>query len=65
MAFGIDDGKPRFVVTAEDAEAFRYTYATWGSQGVLSVKFGVEATFRKILTRILVRIVNNLEYSGE
>ena len=63
--FGMIDNKPRFIVTQEDAEAFRYTYASWGTQGVVSVKFSIEATFRKILTRILVRIVNELDYAGE
>ena len=63
--FGLVDNKPRFIVSAEDAEAFRYTYAKWGNKGVLSVSYSIEATFRKTLTRILVRIVNNLEYTGE
>ena len=63
--FGLIDGKPRFEVTAEDAEAFRYTYASWGNQGVVNVKLSMEATFRKSLTRILVRIVNEIEYAGE
>ena len=63
--FGLENNRPRFTVTTEDSEAFRYTYARWGNKTVTSVAFPIEATFRKILTRILVRIVNNLEYTGE
>jgi len=58
-------GADRYTVTTEDAEAFRYTYATWGTQNTLSVKLSIEATFRRTLTRILVRIVNDLAYTGE
>jgi len=58
-------GTGRYTVTAEDAEVFRYTYATWGTQNALSVKLSIESTFRKILTRIMVRIVNELGYTGE
>ena len=64
--FKLDDtGKARFTVTAEDAEVFRHTYAKWSNTTTLGVKLPFEATFRKTLTRILVRIVNNLEYEGE
>ena len=63
---GLDsEKKARFTVTAEDAEVFRHTYAKWSNSTTLGVKLPLEATFRKTLTRVLVRIVNNLEYVGE
>jgi len=59
------DGKSRYAVESEDAEAFRYNYSQWGNKAINSVSLNMEATFRKNLTRILVKMVNNLEYIGE
>ena len=59
------DGKSRYYVESEDAEAFRYNYSQWGNKAINSVSLNMEATFRKNLTRILVKMVNNLEYIGE
>lgn len=54
-----------YTVTSEDAEAFRYNYSQWGNKAINSVSLSMEATFRKQLTRIMVRIVNDMEYMGE
>ena len=54
-----------YTVTSEDAEAFRYNYSQWGNKAINSVSLSMEASFRKQLTRIMVRIVNELEYMGE
>jgi hypothetical protein len=54
-----------YTVTVEDAEAFRYNYSQWGSKSITGVSLSMEATFRKTLTRILVKIVNKMEYVGE
>lgn len=54
-----------YTVTAEDAEAFRFNYASWGNKAINSVGLSMEATFRKMLTRIMYRIVNDVEYIGE
>ena len=54
-----------YTVTSEDAEAFRYNYSQWGNKAINSVTLSMEASFRKQLTRILVRIVNEMEYMGE
>lgn len=54
-----------YTVTCEDAEAFRYNYSQWGNKAINSVSLSMEASFRKQLTRIMVRIVNDLEYMGE
>ena len=54
-----------FTVASEDAEALRLAYASWNNKSTTSVTLPMEVRFRKQLTRILVRIVNELEYSGE
>ena len=54
-----------YTVSAEDAEAFRYNYSQWGSKSITGVSLSMEVSFRKMLTRILVKIVNEMEYVGE
>ena len=54
-----------YIVEDEDGEALRLNYSAWGNKAITSVALCMEARFRKQLTRILVRIVNDLEYSGE
>jgi len=54
-----------YTVSAEDAEAFRYNYSQWGNKSITGVSLSMEASFRKMLTRILVKIVNDMEYVGE
>jgi hypothetical protein len=54
-----------YTVTCEDAEGFRYNYSQWGNKAINSVSLSMETSFRKQLTRIMVRIVSELEYIGE
>ena len=54
-----------YEVTTEDAEAFRYNYSQWGNKSITSVSMCIESNFRKQLTRLLYRIVNEAEYIGE
>jgi len=61
----VDSIVAEYTVTAEDAEAFRFNYSTWGNKAINSVSLSMEVSFRKMLTRILVRIVNEMEYVGE
>lgn len=50
--------------TSTDAEALRLNYSKWGS-AINGVSMPIEGSFRKQITRVLFRIVNNEEFIGE
>lgn len=51
-------------VTNIDAEALRLNYSAWG-RAINGVVMPIETSFRKQITRILFRIINNEEFVGE